>query len=723
MNGEKKKPKIIKILIPIIIIAVIVALVYFIILKPMELAKLPQAELTSIERTDLDNSVTFSGVVESNVFEQVNAQESGRILTVNVSEGDTVHKGDVLATLDKRDIENQILTQQAKIASSDTNSEYNISDAEKKYYDTLREVNDGTYSEIRNAKINLDKAQTTLDKAEKKYDNETAKQGSDKDTSLSSAKQNVTKAEQAVQTAKRSLDSAELTLESSKTLLTSSKESLQKTKRELEYCEQDLEKAKRERDEENYSSLRSYKNKVDDAKKAFDERFSDEKKDVVDDARNKYEEVLEKYSYFEVYYHSRSGITELPDADFWKDYGITGVTEKDLKKMDQVVADAKKKVKSAVKNYDENGEKAARDYEDAVVAYADAKANLDIKHTDQIETAERALERAQSSYETAKLSYENTKISYEKDKNSLKRAQDDYDSALVALDYAKQGIDSVYDANEEKEEELSVSIEDAREALRQAQEAYDIAQKNAQTTLANLKAAADKQRVLSGNDPDLIQLRILEERLDNCVVVAPCDGTVTKVNATVGSTPSGVLFIIEDTENLMMVATVKEYSTAELKAGLDADINIPSINKEYKGRISKISPTGVKGADGRTDGQANFKISADIDTGDDDSVLIGMTAKAEVIVGSADGVLAVAYDCVATEDGESHICTAEAIDPVKAPGQFKVKFVPVTMGFESNTMVEISGDGISEGMEILNNAGDYTEGQTVVILPQMPAMQ
>ena len=135
-----------------------------------------------------------------------------------------------------------------------------------------------------------------------------------------------------------------------------------------------------------------------------------------------------------------------------------------------------------------------------------------------------------------------------------------------------------------------------------------------------------------------------------------------------------------------------------------------------------IVPSIIR-TDGRTDGQANFKISADIDTGDDDSVLIGMTAKAEVIVGSADGVLAVAYDCVATEDGESHICTAEAIDPVKAPGQFKVKFVPVTMGFESNTMVEISGDGISEGMEILNNAGDYTEGQTVVILPQMPAMQ
>ena len=74
-----------------------------------------------------------------------------------------------------------------------------------------------------------------------------------------------------------------------------------------------------------------------------------------------YEEILEKYSYFEVYYHSRSGITVLPDADFWKDYGITGVTEKDLKKMEQVVADAKKKVKSSVKNYDENGEKAARD--------------------------------------------------------------------------------------------------------------------------------------------------------------------------------------------------------------------------------------------------------------------------------------------------------------------------------------------------------------------------
>ena len=228
--------------------------------------------------------------------------------------------------------------------------------------------------------------------------------------------------------------------------------------------------------------------------------------------------------------------------------------------------------------------------------------------------------------------------------------------------------------------------------------------------------------MLSGNDPDLIQLRILEERLDNCVVVAPCDGTVTKVNATVGSTPSGVLFIIEDTDNLMMVATVTEYSAAEIASGLEADISIPSINKDYKGHISKVSPTGVKGADGRTDGQANFRINADIDTNDDKAVLIGMTAKAEVTVGSSGEVLAVSYDCVATDENGSHICVAEAIDPAKKPYQYKVKFIPVTQGFESNTMVEITGDGISEGMEILSNAGDFTDGETVLIMPDMPAM-
>ena len=99
-----------------------------------------------------------------------------------------------------------------------------------------------------------------------------------------------------------------------------------------------------------------------------------------------------------------------------------------------------------------------------------------------------------------------------------------------------------------------------------------------------------------------------------------------------------------------------------------------------------------------------------------------MTAKADVTVGSSGEVLAVSYDCVAADENGSHICVAEAIDPVKKANQYKVKFIPVTQGFESNTMVEISGDGISEGMQILSNAGDYNEGQTIVILPDMPAM-
>ena len=111
--------------------------------------------------------------------------------SVNVEVGDTVKAGDILAVLDSSDLQDQILQQQSALDSSNVNTEYSLSTAEKNYNDALAQINDGSYPEIRNAKLSLDNAEEALRKAQEKYDEQLEIQGSDRDSQLVSAQKAV----------------------------------------------------------------------------------------------------------------------------------------------------------------------------------------------------------------------------------------------------------------------------------------------------------------------------------------------------------------------------------------------------------------------------------------------------------------------------------------------------------------------------------------------------
>ena len=64
-----------------------------------------------------------------------------------------------------------------------------------------------------------------------------------------------------------------------------------------------------------------------------------------------------------------------------------------------------------------------------------------------------------------------------------------------------------------------------------------------------------------------------------------------------------------------------------------------------------------------------------------------------ICLDSASDVLAVPYDCVQQKDDGSFFVTSIADDGTK-------KDIPVNKGLESDYYVEISGDGIKEGMTV-----------------------
>ena len=110
---------------------------------------------TVLTKTTLSDTVSVTGTVKAGSSASVTASDSVKtykVTAVNVAVGDTVRKGDVIATLDTTDVEKQIANAQLQLGDTRT-------DARKNY---TQAVEDQT--------TNLATAQENLDKAQKNYD-------------------------------------------------------------------------------------------------------------------------------------------------------------------------------------------------------------------------------------------------------------------------------------------------------------------------------------------------------------------------------------------------------------------------------------------------------------------------------------------------------------------------------------------------------------------------
>ena len=110
---------------------------------------------TVLTKTTLSDTVSVTGTVKAGSSASVTASDSVKtykVTAVNVAVGDTVRKGDVIATLDTSDVEKQIANAQLQLSDTQT-------DARKNY---TQAVEDQT--------TNLATAQENLDKAQKNYD-------------------------------------------------------------------------------------------------------------------------------------------------------------------------------------------------------------------------------------------------------------------------------------------------------------------------------------------------------------------------------------------------------------------------------------------------------------------------------------------------------------------------------------------------------------------------
>jgi len=232
--------------------------------------------------------------------------------------------------------------------------------------------------------------------------------------------------------------------------------------------------------------------------------------------------------------------------------------------------------------------------------------------------------------------------------------------------------------------------------------------------LKALKNAYDAAQAKMNDKSQDVTLAKQQENLRDGVITAPIDGTVTVSNAVVGAVPNGVLFTVEDTNDLIVKTQIKEYDVDQVTVGKKVVIKTDaSGDKEIAGVVTKVAPAAtvntVQGTQTTTTSQDNGTVTfaAEVKiTQNNPQIRIGMKARLNIILNQKADIYTVPYDAVLHDaDGSAYVFEA-----VKDQNGYKAKKLPVQTGLENDISIEVSGSGIKDGVQIVNNPENISDG-------------
>jgi HlyD family secretion protein len=133
----------------------------------------PSAELATVERQDLDIRAESSGEIEPIRIVEVKSKVSGELQRLTVETGDVVRQGELLATIDPRDVRNNLAQAQADLELAD--ARLKTTSAQSRRAENLSQAGvlsaqdlEAAQLEETNARAQLLKAQTNLQLAQEK---------------------------------------------------------------------------------------------------------------------------------------------------------------------------------------------------------------------------------------------------------------------------------------------------------------------------------------------------------------------------------------------------------------------------------------------------------------------------------------------------------------------------------------------------------------------------
>lgn len=333
---------------------------------------------------------------------------------------------------------------------------------------------------------------------------------------------------------------------------------------------------------------------------------------------------------------------------------------------------------------------------------SDAKESLSdtiTQNASQLKSAKRKLSDAKETYTTQKKKLQkevaSAKKTYEAAKKAVSQAKNEQEKtkANQTLQQAKSAYEQAVSRQTSSNKQNKESIENAKESV---------------TTTENSNKKSLKEAQKSVDDAT--------EALENCAITAPIGGTITAVGVEAGDTYSGGdMFEISDCSKFQVSTTVSEYDIANVKKGQKVVILTDATDDtEIQGEITYValttgsslssssSSSSGNGATAQSSAGGGSSSSSSSSSGyevtikvkdSNDKLRVGMTAKCSIILKEAKDVYAVPYDAIHTNNsGDSVIYVQDGTSK---------KEVTVTKGMESDYYVAVSGDGLSEGLNVI----------------------
>lgn len=483
------------------------------------------------------------------------------------------------------------------------------------------------------------------------------------------------------------------------------------------------------------------------------------------EAEERYTEALEKYQNGEntTLINAQKAIDQaekaLKDAKRQEELGLTSSLPTNIRSAEDNIESAKANYDNAVKAYDkalkelepENYPANVRAVADSIDEYKESLRIVEKKlYNAELEAAyakyntakgnyntakensydQSSLEELQEAYAAAKQEYETLQSKYNEDnlKKQIETAENQLESliegleaardsaeisvenAKLAYDKAVADLDNIKDQNSNTEESYGIAVKNAEDALATAKSDYENAVKQVESELSSLKKQAEQQRTISGlNDPQVIILQNLKDKLEYAVITAPCDGVVTSVRAEEGLIAEGPLFVIEDLDNLKISSMVGEYDISGVSEGMNATVRCDALNgAEYGGKVITVSPTSDASA---ASTGVNYKIETEVD-GEDGKLRVGMSAKVDILSERKENVLTITYDSLTTdENGNDAVYIAEKGDD----GVWRARLVPVEIGLETDYEIEVISSELKAGMLVLTDTTLLSDGMIIMV--------
>lgn len=377
-----------------------------------------------------------------------------------------------------------------------------------------------------------------------------------------------------------------------------------------------------------------------------------------------------------------------------------------VKKRDdcQTKLNNKKNEVSSAENAQNNAKKEVEAAQSAVYAAQDALSSYQSsgQNTSQPAPGGTASSTVDTKLAELQQNVENANRNLSAKQSAYSEAASKYTSVKAEADSLQAELDAYPD-----------QLKSAEEAVNTAKSSYSDAETSTNRSVSTAQNTVDMQKYQASTTTESKdQLEQLQKQLADCTLSAPISGVVTAVNVSVGdkNTAGTTMITIVDTSSLKVIVNVEEADILKIQEGMPATVSTDATgDEEIKGTVTRVvrvknQSTNTNGTDTNTSSGYSAEITID-----NTELLVGMSAKAKIVIKDRGTQLAVPYDLIRQDDnGDSYVLVAEANEDGTATAVRK----NIKVGEEVDYYTEVTGGDLKEGDQLIyDNTFSVTEGQ------------